>query len=124
MKLLFLKSIRTSTERLEGLKQIDPTLDLGHGLSVDSFTAKIATVQQELNDYNGLKSALTAKRSLLRKLDSDLKDMRELVRVAVAAMYGKDSIEYVKVGGVRKSETKRRLSSGNNQSSPDSDSEI
>jgi hypothetical protein len=122
MKPLFLKSIRTSIERLEGLKQIDPTLDLGHGLSVDSFTAKIETVQQELNNYNGLKSALTAKRSLLGKLDSELKDMRELIRVAVAAMYGKDSIEYVKVGGVRKSETKRRPSSPNNQSSLDSES--
>jgi hypothetical protein len=120
MKRLFINSIIESQVRLEGLKMIDPRLDLGNGLSIENFNAKIDNVEKALNEYNGLITDIEARRSELRDLDRDLRDMRELFRLAVAAKYGKDSLEYVRAGGVRKSEVRRRQKSPNGMPSSDS----
>src|SRR5438270_731107 len=56
---------------------------------------------------NGLTSAAFEKANLLADSEKTLRDYHERVLAGVGAKFGKNSNEYEKVGGVRKSERKR-----------------
>ncbi|WP_320053228.1 hypothetical protein [uncultured Acetobacteroides sp.] len=96
--------------RLSGLKTIDEKLDLGDGLSVAALTLKVTTCTGTLEDYNILLGNADSKLNEVTTLEKDAKDLSERVLIAVAAKYGKNSNEYQKTGGKRKSDIKRNTS--------------
>jgi hypothetical protein len=104
------RSSRASNEaqrRFAGFKSIDPTLDLGDGVSVQVFTEMLTHLNQTLDAYNiVLADADTLNRSLVAA-EKAISVYAEKVLLAVAVKYGKDSPEYGRVGGVRSSERKR-----------------
>jgi hypothetical protein len=93
--------------RLAGIKSIAADIDLGNGLKAETFGAKIAEVGTALEDYNTTLSTADEKLNIFNAREKELKDMHERMLIAVAAKYGKDSDEYEKAGGKRKSERKR-----------------
>jgi hypothetical protein len=101
------KALEHASQRLAGIKSIDPALDLGNGLSVATYVLTIGEADAALEGYNtqlsqadGLQNAFFAKEKALR-------DVSERMLVGVAAKYGKDSDEYEMAGGTKKSLRKR-----------------
>lgn len=93
--------------RLDGIQSIDTNLDLGVGLSAKGYTQKITGLQQKISTYNQTLSDVDELRSQIAEAEKDLSDYSEQILLGVAARFGKNSFEYEKAGGVRKSERKR-----------------
>jgi hypothetical protein len=101
------QALEKANIRLASVKSISATLDFGNGLSIATYTAKINATKAALDDYNTALSLIDEKLNLISGLEKELKDMNEQVLISVAAKYGKNSMEYEKAGGVRKSERKK-----------------
>ncbi|PJJ60456.1 hypothetical protein [Hymenobacter chitinivorans] len=104
-------SITKATQRLNGLRAIDPTgkLDLGNGFGIETFQAEILTATQHLTVYNealkavvGLKNEVDAAEKRLNKFSSG-------VLTAVGQKFTKNSTQYEQAGGVRESERLKRM---------------
>jgi hypothetical protein len=93
--------------RLAGLKSISPTLDLGNGLTVAVYEASIDNLREKLDTYNTTLSIVDSQRNSVQEAEKQLRDLSERMLTGVAAKHGKDSNEYEKAGGVRKSERKK-----------------
>ena len=96
-----------SKAQLAGLKSIDAALDLGHGLDVVSHEKELLELDKEISALNTFSATFAAR---VKALKVSIKTLNEKVSrrsSAVVAKYGKESEEYVKIGGKRPSERKR-----------------
>jgi len=101
------RTIETALKRAAGLSSISANLDLGQGLTLEAFQGAIRDAQARLDAYNEALSAADAAANAFAAAEAKLRDLSSRMLNAVAAVYGKDSDEYEKAGGVRKSERKR-----------------
>ncbi|CAA9302108.1 MAG: hypothetical protein AVDCRST_MAG56-5514 [uncultured Cytophagales bacterium] len=104
--------LETANTRLAGVKSIDAKLDLGNGLSVAEYQAAIDAVRVALEAYNTVLSLVDEKQNEVIAKEKRLRDLHERMLMGVAARHGKDSIEYEKAGGTRKSERKKKAKAG------------
>jgi hypothetical protein len=100
------KALDKANVRVAGLRSIGPQ-DFGNGLTSEAYEEAIEDARTKLDDYNQALSMVDEKASLLTESEKKLLDLSERVLAGTAAKYGKNSIQYEKVGGVRKSEHKR-----------------
>jgi hypothetical protein len=103
------KIVEGANLRVAGIKSIDPKLDLGNGLTVMSYEALIEETNQALEDYNTSLSLSDEKSNIYEAKEKLLKDMHERVLLGVGFKYGKDSNEYEKAGGTKKSNHRRTV---------------
>ena len=90
--------------RLANLKSIDEHLNLGHGLTVSTYTQLIETTREALDAHNTLVSNIDESRRHLTELERALSAMSERMLMGVGATYGRTSLQYSKAGGsIRKS---------------------
>jgi len=101
------KVIDAALRRAAGLASISENLDLGQGLTLENYRKAISEAQAKLDAYNELLSKVDAALNEFIAAEKNLRDLSERMLSAVAAVYGKDSDEYEKAGGKRKSERKR-----------------
>ena len=101
------KIIDQASLRLEGIIAISGTLDLGNGINVASFRASIEDTRAKGGSYHQQCSILEEKHAAFEDAKQNLADMTSRVLAAVAAKYGRDSVEYTQAGGVRKRDRKR-----------------
>ena len=101
------KTLEKSVTRLAALQSIDPALDMGNGNTVAAYQAGIQDTAKALGIYNTLLSQVDEAYNNFLASEKKLKDKSEAMLLAVAATYGKNSNEYEKAGGVRKSERKK-----------------
>ena len=101
------KTIEDAKTRLASLKSIDTNLDLGNEITVTVFEGKLKKVTDSLESYNTALSIVDEKRNTFENDERDLSDMYERVLLGVGAKFGKDSIQYEKAGGTRKSERRK-----------------
>jgi hypothetical protein len=101
------KTLERASIRISGLKSINPTLDLGNGMTVAAYSTKIQETKDLLDAYNTSLSMVDENQNKFLSKEKELKEIHERMLLAVASKYGKDSNEYEKAGGVRKSERKR-----------------
>lgn len=101
------KTIDDANVRLSSIKSIAENLDLGNGVTAVGYENLINEVKTLLDDYNTTLSTVDAKANLYEAKEKELRDLHERVLISVAAKYGKDSNEYEKAGGVKKSERKK-----------------
>jgi hypothetical protein len=100
-------SITRAQTRAAAIKSIDPKLDLGKGLTLAAYEAVIAAANTKLASYN---TKLSEVDELLNQLETDeekIDDLSERMLGGIGAAYGKDSDEYEKAGGTKKSERKK-----------------
>ncbi|MFM8913653.1 MAG: hypothetical protein ACKOE6_12180 [Flammeovirgaceae bacterium] len=95
--------------RLASIKSISPGLDLGNGLSAATYEAAVLDFRQNLDDYNMSLSVVDSKQHIVDETEKKLRDMSERMLTGVASKFGKNSDEYEKAGGTRKSEKRRPL---------------
>jgi len=94
-------------KRLASIQSIDANLDLGNGITVQGYQQIIETLRQKVTTYNEQVSLLDQASNGITVAEKVARDYSELVLLAVATKYGKDSDEYEMAGGTRKSERKR-----------------
>ena len=99
--------LATAEARLEGLLGIRPDLDLGHGLGVKALTTATGTLSASLVKYNHALAAADEARVELMQQEDAVRDLSDRTLAAVAGRYGRDSVEYSRVGGTRTSDRKR-----------------
>ena len=101
------KTVESASVRLASIKSIGSDLDLGNGVTAAVYEDLINETKKVLEDYNTALSLVDEKQNLYKKIEKELQALHERVLISVAAKYGKDSNEYEKAGGVRKSERKK-----------------
>lgn len=101
------KTLETARVRLAGMKSIATDLDLGNGMTVAIYETKIGSTDNRMENYNSTLSQADEDQNLFETEENDLKDYSERMLLAVAAKYGKDSNEYEKAGGTKKSEKRK-----------------
>ena len=94
--------------RLSGLKAIDPKIDFGDDKSLNNLTQQIDQLRTKIDSYNTALSMIDASKTDIEQLEKSLGALCEMMLLAVAAKYGKDSSEYEMAGGVRKSDRIRK----------------
>jgi len=100
------KTLDKAQRRAAGLSSIDPSLDLGNGLTLANFSQQIQSVRQKQDAYNQALSTVDTLYNDLLAAEKVLADLNERMLTGAAARYGKDSSEYEQAGGTRKSERK------------------
>jgi hypothetical protein len=98
--------VESAQVRLASISSINPTLDLGEGMSVVAYQALITDAQSKLSAYNTLLSQTDEAGNKLRAAEKGLRVFSERILTGIAFKYGKDSNEYEMAGGTRKSEIK------------------
>jgi hypothetical protein len=93
--------------RLNGLKGIDPLLDLGNGLTVASLEQAIDSLQTKLDSYNQKLSEADEELLGVETGEGKLKELNTRFLAGVGARYGRNSVQYEKAGGVRTDDFKR-----------------
>ena len=109
-------AIIAAQDRLSGLMNIDPIIDLGNGLSAQSYQDKIEMTGAKLNAYVNAVAKADAARALLIDAEKELSDFSDHIMRGVSVKFGMNSAEYVSVGGTRKKDKKRPIRK--NMSSP------
>lgn len=110
------KTIGSANLRLASIKSIDAKLDLGNNVTVDNFNKMIEETATALEEYNTVLSMVDEKKNVFDAKEKELKAMHERVLDGVAFKFGKDSNEYEKAGGVKKSDRKRPVRKKKEQS--------
>lgn len=101
------KILADAQKRLSGLKAIDNKLNLGGGLTIENINKSIEVLTKELEAYNALLAQSDEKLRGVKEAERSLKDLHVRALAGVAAIYGKNSNEYEKAGGIKLSERKR-----------------
>ena len=94
-------------KRIAGLHSIDATLDLGAGITVKGLAQVAGQLQHSVGAYNTSLSDADANRLTIKDLEAKARDLHERCLAGVAARFGKNSVEYQKAGGKKKSERMR-----------------
>ncbi|UBF30270.1 hypothetical protein K9N68_34195 (plasmid) [Kovacikia minuta CCNUW1] len=103
-------TLSKAQQRAVSLGAIDQNLDLGRDLTLQGYTAAIATHKTNLDNYNRTLSEIDQLALAVQDSEKVLKDLTERMLLAVGAFYGKDSEEYVMAGGARKSAVAHTMS--------------
>ena len=98
--------IESAITRAASLASISPTLDLGGDMTLVAYQAAVADAESKLDQYNTKLSEVDDCLNALVAQEKAVADWSERMLAGVASKFGKDSSEYEKAGGVRKSERK------------------
>jgi hypothetical protein len=92
-------TVDKAQRRLANLKSIDENLDLGYGLTIETYVNAIDAIRIALDSHNTLVSNLDESRKTVSELEKTLSSLSERMLSGVATKYGRDSIQYSKAGG-------------------------
>ncbi len=98
--------IDNAQKRADGLRSVDAKMVLDK-LSLKGFDDIIADGRAKLSKYNELLSGTDGALNELNAAERGVADLSERMLSAVAGKFGKNSDEYEKAGGVKKSEKKK-----------------
>jgi len=101
------RTLERADKRYASLQSIDDQLNLGEGLTLETYKQQIEDLRNHISAYNTILSSADRAANLVKTLESKVSSLSELMLLGVAARYGKDSDEYEMAGGTRKSERKR-----------------
>lgn len=99
--------LELAAARAAGMKSIDPALDLGNGLTLAAYQAKIAETDAKLSDYNTKLSQVDEASNAFQTAERELADISDRMLAGVAARYGRNSDQYEMAGGTKKSDRRR-----------------
>lgn len=94
--------LEKAQRRLNGLRYIDPNLNLGNGLSVKEIASLTEALDAKLKAHNAMVDALAKSRAEIAVLEDTLNRISERILNTIAAIYGKESDEYEIVGGKKR----------------------
>ena len=101
-------TIAKAKVRMSGMKSIDPTLDLGNGMSIAAYEAAIQAAEHRIETYNMAISNIGQLQNSVAEAEMLLSDLSERMLSTVAGRYGKKSDQYEMAGGTKRT-TRRRV---------------
>ncbi|MEH1928796.1 hypothetical protein [Nostoc sp.] len=101
--------LERAVRRAASINSIDPSLDLGNGLTLPAFSTMIETMRTRENAYNSALSSLDKLYREMLETEDELGDMTEHMLMAVGTRYGKSSVEYGMAGGIPKNQRRKGL---------------
>ncbi len=101
------RTLERAERRHAALQSISQQLEIGDGLTLETYKAQIQALRDEISAYNTILSSADRAANLVKTLESQLDQISERMLLGIAVKYGKDSNEYEMAGGTRKSERKR-----------------
>lgn len=99
--------LNKAQRRAASIQSIDTALNLGTGLTVQTYSKHIADLQAKVNSYNKSLSDVDALQNEISEAEQFLRDYSEQMLLGVAVKFGKNSAEYEKAGGIKKRDRKR-----------------
>jgi hypothetical protein len=105
------KILDKAQRRIAGLKSIDPSLNLGSGLTVAALSTLMEATRQKLEAYNTVLSTVDQSYNTMLEAEQSLAELLERMLTGVSARYGKTSNEYEMAGGVRRRSRRRTVRS-------------
>lgn len=113
--------------RVEALKSVKPDFDFGNGMTASELEQFESELEEAINSYNNVLADADDLRDQIHELERQANDVSERLLAQVVANYGRDSLEYQRMGGTRKSEIKYTGSrpetyNGNGQAEPEDSS--
>jgi DNA repair ATPase RecN len=100
-------ALEKAEQRAESLSSIEEDLDLGNGLTLETYWEEIAKVRALQKRYNARLSGIDQIYNELQTEEKVLMEMSDHMLSGVKVKFGRDSSEYEMAGGVRHSERKR-----------------
>lgn len=100
-------ALENALARLRGLQSVEPTMDLGNGLSLQNYAALIEDSDNQLQMHNLALAEADRTRIEFAETEALVIALSSRLLSAVAAVYGKDSKEYEMAGGKPRSSYKR-----------------
>ncbi|HEX8503254.1 MAG TPA: hypothetical protein VF659_21900 [Pyrinomonadaceae bacterium] len=99
--------LEQARSRLNALKGIDPALDLGNGLTVNAFEQVIDALGTKLDGYNQKLSEADEALFEVENNERTVKDLNSRFLAGIGARFGRNSVQYEKVGGIRTDDRKQ-----------------
>lgn len=96
------KVLGKAERRISSLASIASSLDLGNGLTLQTYSSSIEATRQKLAAYNTTLSNLALLYDEMLEAEQRLADLNERMLMGVLTKYGRNSIEYEMAGGKRK----------------------
>ena len=106
-KLVRIKDLDIAKARLSAIKSIDPSFDLGNGLTAVNYAASINSFGTVLNQYNTTLSLVDDLYNRCQENLQQIRDYSDRLLAGIGSKYGKNSNEYEMAGGTRKSERRK-----------------
>ena len=100
-------AIERAERRAAGISSIKTDLDMGNGMTLESFWDDIETVRDRQTQYNQMLSKVDQFYNELLESERKLSEKSSKMLQAIAIVYGRDSSEYEMAGGKRRSERRR-----------------
>jgi hypothetical protein len=94
---------------LAGLKQITPKREFGPELTEAQFEGEINGFTHDLEAFNSGLAEVDDQQNRLNDRERRLGDFSQRIQAAVKALYGPDSSQFEVIGGLRRSDRKRRV---------------
>lgn len=101
------EALTRAQTRAASLKSIADPLDLGNGLTSETYDAAAKATEDLLKSYNTKLSELDGLLNELEQSETDLDELSTRMLAATGVKFGKDSDEYEKAGGTRTSDRAR-----------------
>ncbi len=79
---------------LANLKSINPTLDLGDGVSIEAMTGLVDEARQAIETLNMATIAVSTNRRLIQEKESAIVDLSARLRLGIGSKFGRKSDEY------------------------------
>lgn len=90
--------------RIEAAKSFESDFDFGNGINATELETFSNDLESAINGYNSTLADADEMRDLIRSLERQANDISDRLLSLVGGSYGKDSLEYQRMGGTRKSE--------------------
>jgi hypothetical protein len=103
------KVLEKANRRIASLRSISLDLNLGNGLTVDTYNNLITDMRDKLAAYNTVLSTVDKAYNDIQLAEQTLGDYSERMLMGVGTKYGKNSDEYEMAGGVKKAARKRSI---------------
>lgn len=100
-------TLALAAKRIAGMQSIGTDLDLGNGMTLETYIAAQTDTQKKLDAYNTKLADSDAAQNVFLLAETNLSDLNQRMLAAVKVKFGADSDEYEKAGGTRRSERKR-----------------
>lgn len=90
--------------RVESLKSVKPDFDFGNGMTAGELEQFGSELEEKINSYNKTLADADTLKDQIQELEREANDISERLLAMVVGNYGRDSLEYQRMGGTRKSE--------------------
>lgn len=97
------RTVRRLKQRLKRLEYVIEHSNMEDTRLLEAGRKQVEKVEEQIRHYNDILSQADEARDRLNKLEREAMDIHERILLQVGGLFGRDSMEYEHLGGVRRS---------------------